>query len=114
MYTTREQIEECEKMGIDWRGANFRAAIENLKRAHVDYLRKNWKDALAFWVPMLAFILIMAFAFGCGPTYHEQSMQEVREMHCPDLLRLVDEAQELNIELSPQEKAEVGFCREQL
>ena len=59
-----------------------------------------------------SFVFMFAMLTSCGPTYHDQSMAEIREMHCPELERLIEEAEKAGIDLTANEKDMKDFCRE--
>lgn len=66
-----------------------------------------------FWLPVAIWVgmCVVVWIAGCGPTYHDQSMDEIRAMHCPELERLIEEAEKAGIDLTANEKGMKGFCR---
>jgi hypothetical protein len=67
-----------------------------------------------FWIPVAVWLVICGVVWltGCGPTYHDQSMADIKAMHCPELERLIEEAEKAGIDLSANEKSMREFCDE--
>lgn len=67
---------------------------------------------LKFAIPVAFVVWLVILIIGCGPTYHDQSMADIKAMHCPELERLIEEAEKAGIDLTANEKSMKEFCNE--